>query len=205
MLTIKHTCPDVKITIAKVIKMILIYSSYMRSTLALLGQFLTLTMHLYKSPSGRVSKCRPEPFLSSSLYLLSMSILMNELLPAARSVEYHEIAVIAAAGDPLLDNLLDIGLVEPILLMVGISSRFPARGEQLLGKLYTRPCAGGGNTGGGGGRNTGGGGGRNAGGNRTIAVWVHICLLGYQLLKSVAAGLKRENKQWFETEKTKMF
>ncbi len=115
---------------------------------------------------------------------------MNELLPAPRSVEYHEIAVIAAAGgDPLLDNLLDIGLVEPILLMVGIS-RFSARREQLLGKLNARPCAGDGV------RNTGGGGGMNAGGNRTIAFWVHICLLGYQLLKSVAAGLKQKNKQW---------
>jgi len=110
---------------------------------------------------------------------------MNAFSPAPRRVEYHEIAVIAAAGDPLLDNLLDIGLVEPILLMVGIA-RFPARGEQLLGKLYTRPCAGDG------GRNTGGGGVRNAGGNRLIAVWVHICLLGYQLLKSVSAGLKQK-------------
>ncbi len=120
---------------------------------------------------------------------------MNEFPPAPRSVEYHEIAVIAAAGDPLLDNLLDIGLVEPILLMVGIS-RFTARGEQLLGKLNTRPCAGDG------GRNAGGGGdGRNGAGNRTIAVWVHICLLGYQLLKSVSAGLKQKNKQCFKTEK----
>jgi hypothetical protein len=118
---------------------------------------------------------------------------MNELPPAPRSVEYHEIAVIAAAGDPLLDNLLDIGLVEPILLMVGIS-RFTARGEQLLGKLYTRPCAVG----------RSGGGGRNAGGNRMIAFRIHICLLGYQLLKSVAAGLKQKNKQWSKTEKTKM-
>ncbi len=112
---------------------------------------------------------------------------MNEFPPAPRSVEYHEIAVIAAAaGDPLLDNLLDIGLVEPILQMVWIP-RFPARGEQLLRKLNTRPC--------------GGGGGRNAGGNRMIAFWVHICLLGYQLLKSVSAGLKQKNKQWFEAEK----
>jgi hypothetical protein len=107
---------------------------------------------------------------------------MNEFSPAPRRVEYHEIAVIAAAGNTFLDNLLDIGLVEPILLMEGIS-RFPARGEQLLGKLNTRPC------GGGGGRNAGG---RNARGNRMIAVWVHICLLGYQLLKSVSAGLKQK-------------
>ncbi len=113
---------------------------------------------------------------------------MNELSPAPGSVEYHEIAVIAAAGNSFLDNLLDIGLVEPILLMVGISSRFPARGGQLLGKLNTRSC----------------GGYRNGGGNRTVAVWVHICLLGYQLLKSVAAGLKQEKKQLFEAEKNKL-